>query len=76
MMFMLGFVLLGTTLLLPLFVQTLLGYTAQEAGLALMPGGFTVMLFMPLVGFLLNKRADARYLVMLVCSCCRCRYSI
>ena len=43
-MFMLGFVLLGTTLLLPLFMQTLLGYTAQQAGLALMPGGFMIML--------------------------------
>ena len=63
MMFMLGVALYGTTVLLPQFVQTLLGYTAREAGLALMPGGFTVMLFMPVVGFLLNKRADARYLV-------------
>jgi DHA2 family multidrug resistance protein len=63
MMFMLGVALYGTTVLLPQFVQTLMGYTAQEAGLALMPGGFTVMLFMPLVGFLLSKRADARYLV-------------
>ena len=63
MMFMLGVALYGTTVLLPQFVQTLMGYTAQEAGLALMPGGFTVMLFMPVVGFLLNRRADARYLV-------------
>ena len=65
MMFMLGVALYGTTVLLPQFVQNLMGYTAQEAGLALMPGGFTVMLFMPVVGFLLSKRADARYLVAL-----------
>ena len=63
MMFMLGVALYGTTVLLPQFVQTLMGYTAQEAGLALMPGGFTVMLFMPVVGFLLSRRADARKLV-------------
>jgi len=63
MMFMLGVALYGTTVLLPQFVQTLLGYTAQEAGLALMPGGFTVMLFMPVVGFLLSRRVDARKLV-------------
>src|SRR3954465_5872795 len=37
LMFMLGFALLGSTLLLPLFSQTLLGYTAQQAGLALTP---------------------------------------
>src|ERR1700688_4176676 len=34
LMFMLGFALLGSTLLLPLFMQTLLGYTAEQAGLA------------------------------------------
>jgi MFS transporter, DHA2 family, multidrug resistance protein len=55
LMFMLGFALLGSTLLLPLFSQTLLGYTAEEAGLALMPGGFTIMLLLPFVGFLLSR---------------------
>ncbi len=55
MMFFVGFALLGTTLLLPLYSQTLLGYTAQEAGLSLMPGGFMIMLLMPLVGFLLSR---------------------
>ncbi len=55
LMFMLGFALLGSTLLLPLFMQTMLGYTAQQAGLALMPGGFTIMLLLPLVGFLLSR---------------------
>jgi DHA2 family multidrug resistance protein len=62
MMFMLGFALLGSTLLLPLFMQTLLGYTAERAGMALSPGGFTIMLLMPLVGFLLT-RSDARRLM-------------
>jgi DHA2 family multidrug resistance protein len=55
LMFMLGFALLGSTLLIPLFSQTLLGYTAQQAGLALMPGGFTIILLLPLVGFLLSR---------------------
>ena len=55
LMFMLGFALLGSTLLLPLFMQTLLGYTAEQAGLALMPGGFAIMLLLPLVGFLLSR---------------------
>src|SRR5579863_1627349 len=55
LMFMLGFALLGSTLLLPLFMQTLLGYTAERAGLALMPGGFTIILLLPLVGFLLSR---------------------
>ncbi|MBS1849961.1 MAG: DHA2 family efflux MFS transporter permease subunit [Acidobacteria bacterium] len=63
MMFMLGFALLGSTLLLPLFMQTLLGYTAERAGMALSPGGFAIMLLMPLVGFLLG-RMDARRLMV------------
>jgi DHA2 family multidrug resistance protein len=63
LMFMLGFALLGSTLLLPLFLQTLMGYTAQLSGMALSPGGFAIMVLMPLVGFLLSKY-DARYLLV------------
>jgi DHA2 family multidrug resistance protein len=63
LMFMLGFALLGSTVLLPLFMQTLLGYTAQHSGLALLPGGFSLMLLMPLVGFMLS-RFDARKMMM------------
>ena len=55
MMFMLGFVLLGSTLMLPLFTQTLLGYDATTAGMAISPGGVVIMFFMPVVGFLLQK---------------------
>ncbi len=55
LMFMLGFALLGSTVLLPLFMQTLLGYTAQHSGLALLPGGFLLMMLMPLVGFMLSR---------------------
>jgi MFS transporter, DHA2 family, multidrug resistance protein len=63
LMFMLGFALLGSTLLLPLFLQTLMGYTAELSGMALSPGGFAIMVLMPLVGFLLS-RYDARYLLL------------
>jgi len=62
LMFVLGFALFGTTVLIPQFTQTLLGYTAQRAGMAISPGGFTVMLLMPLVGFLVG-RVDPRYLI-------------
>ena len=51
LMFMVGFALLSSTVLLPQFSQELLGYTAQRAGLALMPGGFAIILCMPLVGY-------------------------
>jgi DHA2 family multidrug resistance protein len=63
LMFMVGFALLSSTVLLPQFTQTLLGYTAKEAGLALLPGGFAILLAMPLVGFLLG-RTDARRLLL------------
>src|SRR6202023_1587323 len=62
LMFMVGFALLSSTVLIPQFLQTLMGYTAQEAGLALMPGGFAILLSMPLVGFLLG-RTDPRRLL-------------
>ena len=55
LMFMLGLALLASTLLLPLFMQTMLGYTAQQSGLALMLGGFAIMALLPLVGFLLSR---------------------
>ncbi len=55
LMFMLGVILFGSTVLLPLLLQTLLGYPATLAGLVLSPGGLVTMATMPLVGFLLGK---------------------
>jgi DHA2 family multidrug resistance protein len=63
-MFMLGFVLYGSTALLPIFLQTLLGYTALLSGLVLSPGGIIVVIMLPVVGKLLT-RFDARWLVMI-----------
>src|SRR5262249_51840312 len=63
LMFMLGFALLGSTLLLPLFMQTLLGYSAEQAGLGLMPRGFSIMFLFPLLGFLLS-RSTPRWLLV------------
>jgi DHA2 family multidrug resistance protein len=62
LMFVLGFTLYGTTVLIPQLVQTLLGYTAELAGLVISPGGVCVMLMMPVVGFLVGK-VDPRYLI-------------
>ena len=62
MMFMLGVTLFGTTVLLPLFTQVLLGYSAQQAGMALSPGGVLVMFMMPFIGSLLGK-VDARKMI-------------
>jgi DHA2 family multidrug resistance protein len=54
MMFAMGVVLYGTTVLLPILVQTLMGYTAEWAGLVLSPGGIITLFVMPLVGRLLG----------------------
>ena len=62
LMFVLGFSLYGTTILIPQYVQTLLGYTAELAGKVLSPAGFMMMAMMPIVGFLSGK-VDARKLI-------------
>ncbi len=61
-MFMLGFVLYGSTVLLPLMLQTLMGYTALLSGLVLSPGSLFTLLALPLVGRLTQK-VEARWLV-------------
>jgi DHA2 family multidrug resistance protein len=54
LMFCVGFVLNSTTVMLPQFVQQILGYNATNAGLILMGGGFVLMFMMPIVGNLLR----------------------
>jgi DHA2 family multidrug resistance protein len=57
-----GFVLYGITALLPLFLQTLLGYPALDSGLAVSPRGLGSVVAMLLVGSLAN-RVDGRVLL-------------
>ena len=61
-MFMLGLALYGSIVLLPIFLQTLLGYTAYLSGLVLSPGGILTLILMPVVGWLV-PRIHPRYLV-------------
>jgi len=68
LMFILGFVLLGSTAMLPLFMQSLLHYTALDAGLVISPGGFAIMAMMPVVGRLSGK-VDLRILITLGLIC-------
>jgi DHA2 family multidrug resistance protein len=62
LMFFLGFILLGTTVLIPIFAQTLMGYTAVDAGQVLSPGGFIIMACMPVLAVLAQK-VDSRWLI-------------
>jgi DHA2 family multidrug resistance protein len=59
----LGFVMYGSLVLLPLFLQTVLGYPAIEAGIAMAPRGLGSFIAMPIVGFLTAK-VDARKLLV------------
>ena len=52
--------LYGGLILLPLFMQTLLGWTAATAGLWTSPRGIGTALCMPLVGYLLGRGWDGR----------------
>ena len=62
MMFMLGILLFSSLVLMPQFLQTLLGYTSQLAGLALSAGGLVLLIEMPIVGQL-TTRVQARRLI-------------
>src|SRR5262249_22658791 len=63
MMTTLGFVLYGSLVLLPIFLQTVLGYPAIEAGIAMSPRGMGSFIAMPLIG-MLTTRIDPRKLLV------------
>ena len=62
MMFTLGILLFSALVLMPQFLQTLVGYTSQLAGLALSAGGLVLLFEMPVMGKLTTK-VQARYLI-------------
>jgi DHA2 family multidrug resistance protein len=63
LIFSLGVALYGSMVLLPIFLQNLLGYSALQSGLMMSPGGIGTLVMMPLVGYLVGRR-DARYLII------------
>ena len=62
LMLMLGFMVFGSTYLLPAYTQSLMGYRAVDAGMALTPGGLVTIALLPLIGRLINK-VDTRLLI-------------
>jgi DHA2 family multidrug resistance protein len=56
-------VLYASSTSLPGLLQSLFGYDALNAGLVLSPAGFFAVLAMPIVGFLLGRGTDARWLI-------------
>jgi DHA2 family multidrug resistance protein len=62
MFLMLGMALFSSTVLMPQLLQTLMGYTAQKAGMVLSAGALVVLVVLPLVGKL-TSRFQARHLI-------------
>jgi MFS transporter, DHA2 family, multidrug resistance protein len=62
MMFILGIMLFSSLVMMPLFLQTLMGYTAESAGIVLSGGGLLLLFLMPVVGALAAK-VQARYII-------------
>ncbi|MGB8519832.1 MAG: DHA2 family efflux MFS transporter permease subunit [Candidatus Tumulicola sp.] len=58
-----GFGLFGTALVLPLFFQSILGFTAFDTGMALLPGALSTAVSMLIIGRIFN-RIDGRWSIV------------
>ncbi len=58
--FILGFGLYGSVFVFPIFCQNLLGFTAQQTGEILFPGGLCTIIMMPFIGKMLNRGVPAQ----------------
>src|SRR5690606_6992150 len=61
--FIMGFGLYGSTFIIPIYTQSILGWTATDAGLLLIPSSIMTAFMMPIIGKLLQKGFEPKYLV-------------
>lgn len=61
--FLLGFGLYGSTFIVPLYTQSILGWTATDAGMLFIPSGIATGLMMPVIGWILQKGVKEKYIV-------------
>lgn len=61
--FIMGFGLYGSTLIIPIYTQSILGWTATDAGLLLIPGSLTTAFMMPFIGRMIQKGVPQGYMV-------------
>jgi DHA2 family multidrug resistance protein len=66
--------LFGSIVLLPIFLQLLMGYTSYDAGLVLGPGGLAVLISMPIAGKLVSVVNPKRILFAGICLCALSTY--
>lgn len=60
--FILGLGLYGSVFVFPILCQNILGFTAEQTGLILLPGGIATILMMPWIGMMLKKGVPAQFL--------------
>ena len=61
--FVLGFGLFGSTFIIPLYTQSMLGWTAQQSGMLMIPSTIFVAFMMPIVGQLIQRGVPQKYLI-------------
>jgi MFS transporter, DHA2 family, multidrug resistance protein len=61
--FIMGFGLYGSTFIIPLYTQTILGWSAFQAGMLMVPAALTTAVTMPMIGRMLQKGVPQQYLV-------------
>jgi DHA2 family multidrug resistance protein len=69
LMTIMGVVLYGSLVMLPIMLQTLLGYTAVQAGLSMFPRGLGSFLAMPFVGAIMTRFDPRRLLWVGIIAC-------
>jgi MFS transporter, DHA2 family, multidrug resistance protein len=63
MCFILGFGLFGSTFIIPIYTQQVLGWTATDAGLLLIPSSLMTAFMMPIIGTMIQKGIPQTYMV-------------
>ncbi len=69
MMTALGFVLYGSLVLLPIMLQTLLGYPSLQAGITMAPRGIGSFIAMPIIGAVLGRLGPRKVLAFGITAC-------
>jgi MFS transporter, DHA2 family, multidrug resistance protein len=65
LMFLVGFLLISTTQLLPQLAQSLLGYSATVSGMTLALGGLATLVLMPIAGFVTGRFVQPKWLILM-----------
>jgi DHA2 family multidrug resistance protein len=61
--FLLGFGLYGSTFIIPVYTQSILGWTAFQSGMLMVPAAITTAFLMPIVGLILSKGVPQQFMV-------------